>query len=203
MKTNLAVFAVASAALVLSGCAAPSATSPTAPVVTPVTTSTSTPSASPSPTAPRSARGNLIKKVGQPASLKLASGELTTSFVLTKMTIDAPCTAPYAQPSENGHFVALTFDVETTADLAKDINQFVWFGGQSWKLIADTGTTYNGSLDTSPAYGCLNDEERIPSEIGPAEKVTGTIVLDVPAASGTLVFEPAGSGGWEWTFPAK
>jgi hypothetical protein len=30
-----------------------------------------------------------------------------------------------------GHFVALTMNIETTADPSQDINQFVWFGAQS------------------------------------------------------------------------
>jgi hypothetical protein len=39
--------------------------------------------------------------------------------------------------------------------------------------------------------------------IGPAEKVTGKIVLDVPGTTGTLVFKPMGGasgGGWEFAF---
>jgi hypothetical protein len=205
-KVTTSFFTAASAALFLAGCASPAspgATSaaPTSPVVTPVPTATST--ASPSPTAARSARGNLIKKVGQAGSLKLEDGQQMMSFVVTKISVDAACTSPYAQPAQNGHFVALKINVETTAALAQDINQFVWFGGQSWKLIADNGTTYNGSLDSTAAYGCMQDAERLPAKIGPAEKVTGTLVLDVPATSGTLVFDSAGSGGWEWTFPAK
>lgn len=205
-KITTVFFTAACAALVLAGCASPAtpgATSaaPTAPVVTPVPTDSPTPS--PSPTLPRSARGNLIKKVGQAGSLKLENGQQMMSFVVSKISVDAACTSPYAKPAENGHFLTLKISVETTAALAQDINQFVWFGGQSWKFIASNGTTYNGSLDTSAAYMCIQDAERLPAKIGPAEKVTGTLVLDVPATSGTLVFDSASGGGWEWTFPAK
>lgn len=126
------------------------------------------------------------------------------SFVVKSISVDAACTSPYAETPKNGHFVAINIDVETTPELAKDINQFVWFGAQSWKLIAGNGTTYNGAMDSSPAYGCLNDAERLPSNIGPAEKVTGTLILDVPVTSGTLILEGTGGvGGWEWAFPTK
>ncbi|MFE8886886.1 hypothetical protein ACFYLX_13665 [Pseudarthrobacter enclensis] len=126
------------------------------------------------------------------------------TFVVNSISVDSPCTSPYAQAPENGHFLAVAVDVETTPELSKDINKFVWFGAQSWKLIAENGTTYNGSLDSGAAYGCLNDAERLPSNIGPGEKVTGTLILDVPVSSGTLVLDATGGGGgWEWTFPAK
>lgn len=142
-----------------------------------------------------------MKTVGEPGWQNLASGEKVMSFVVKSISVDSACTSPYAQAPQNGHFIAVAVDVETTPDLAKDINKFVWFGAQSWKLIADNGTTYNGSLDSGPAYGCLNDSERLPSNIGPAEKVTGTLVLDVPVTSGTLVLEnTGGGGGWEWVF---
>lgn len=204
MKKNFALATfTATVLLALVGCSANTSEGPTAPSVEPAVASTEALSATPTPTSNRSARGNLIKVVGQPSGLKLETGEQTTSFVVKSIAVDKPCTSAFVQPAENGHFVSIAIDVETTEALAKDINQFVWFGAQSWKFIADNGTTYNGSLDTSPAYGCLNDEERIPSKIGPAEKVTGTLVLDVPATSGTLIFDAAGSGGWEWKFPAS
>lgn len=146
----------------------------------------------------------MIKTLGEPGSQRLSSDENVMSFVVKNIAVDSACTSPYAQAPQNGHFIAVAIDVETTPELAKDINKFVWFGAQSWKLIADNGTTYNGSLDSGPAYGCLNDSERLPSNIGPAEKVSGTIILDVPVTSGTLILESTGGGGgWEWTFPAK
>lgn len=202
MKTHFAVVSLAASVLLaLAACGTPTTASPMPPSVDPAVAPTAV--AAPTPTAERSSRGNLIKVVGQPSGLKLETGEQTTSFVVKAIAVDKPCTSPYAQPAKNGHFVAIAIDVATTPDLAKDTNQFVWFGAQSWKFIANNGTTYNGSLDSSPAYGCLNDAERIPSKIGPAEKVTGTLVLDVPATSGTLIFDAAGSGGWEWKFPSS
>jgi hypothetical protein len=206
---------IAAIAMLTTGCSAPTTTQPTAPTVEPVATvvptesasaptASASPTATPSVTAPKSARGNVIKTVGQPGWLSLPSGEKTMSFVVKNITVDSACTSPYPQTPQNGHFISVAIDVETTPRLAEGINKFVWFGAQSWKLIADNGTTYNGSLDSGPAYGCLNDSERIPSKIGPAEKVSGTLVLDVPVTSGTLIFESTGGGGgWEWAFPAK
>jgi hypothetical protein len=40
--------------------------------------------------------------------------------------------------------------------------------------------------------------------VGIGEKVTGTLILDVPATEGTLVCEPSSAdSGWEWQYPAK
>jgi len=198
---------IAAVAILTTGCAGQSATQQAAPTVEPISTVTpsvmASPTATPSATATakKSPRGNVVKTVGEPGWQNLASGEKVMSFVVKSISVDSACTSPYAQAPQNGHFIAVAVDVETTPDLAKDINKFVWFGAQSWKLIADNGTTYNGSLDSGPAYGCLNDSERLPSNIGPAEKVTGTLVLDVPVTSGTLVLEnTGGGGGWEWVF---
>lgn len=72
-----------------------------------------------------------------------------------------------------------------------------------FKFVAANGTTYNGNLTSGPSYGCLAESEILPiNGVGPAEKVTGKIVLDIPDVTGILMFQPdgAGMGGWEWSF---
>ncbi|KIC66312.1 hypothetical protein RM50_12320 [Pseudarthrobacter phenanthrenivorans] len=76
--------------------------------------------------------------------------------------------------------------------------------GYAWKAVADNGTTFNGDLSTYPAFTCFTAAERFPSALGPGEKATGMLVVDVPTATGVLVhkqgFMPL---GWEWEYPAK
>ena len=56
------------------------------------------------------------------------------------------------------------------------------------------------------AYTCLPDEQTIGNNgagIGPGEKVTGKLVLDLPETTGILVFKSyltSGNGGWEYAF---
>ncbi|MET3203942.1 UNVERIFIED_ORG: hypothetical protein ABIB21_000718 [Arthrobacter sp. UYEF13] len=124
--------------------------------------------------------------------------------MINSIQVDLPCTNKYAQPSKNGHFVALNVSMETDPALAESVNPQFGLAGYAWKAIASNGTTFNGDIMTASSFMCLNDEEKFPSALGPGEKATGTIVLDVPTPTGVLVhkqgFMPA---GWEWEYPAK
>lgn len=119
------------------------------------------------------------------------------------------CTGPYPMPLENGHFVVLDMSVETLPELGTteygsqtfDINgaMFVQICGcQRHHVYRKPGTM--------GAHSCLPDTETIGTNgggIGPAEKVTGKVVLDVPEPTGTLVYRSyltSGNGGWEYKF---
>ncbi|WP_139025183.1 DUF4352 domain-containing protein [Paenarthrobacter nitroguajacolicus] len=93
----------------------------------------------------------------------------------------------------------MSFDIETTPAVAQMQTQ-KWWTMQYWKAIAENGTTANG--DPVDSF-CLDFDQRLPSTIGPAEKVTGRLAFDVPSGTGTLIFVPPASntGGWEWTYP--
>ena len=43
----------------------------------------------------------------------------------------------------------------------------------------------------------------LPSTIGPGERATGKVILDVPSTEGILVYNEAmdSSLGWEWEIP--
>lgn len=94
--------------------------------------------------------------------------------------------------------------METMPELAESVNPQFGLAGYAWKAIAENGTTFNGNVFTGAAYVCLDDAERFPSALGPGEKATGKIILDVPTPKGVLVhqqgFMPT---GWEWAYPAK
>lgn len=154
------------------------------------------------PAAEKSERGNLVKQIGEGAGLTY-EGEQTVSFVINSITVDAPCTAEFATPPENGHIVVLDVSVKTEPALAEDPFGEFWMSPSSWKAIAPNGTTSNASSGTAAAFGCLPQQEMLPQSIGPAEQATGKVVLDVENPSGILIFQdPSASAGWEWTYPA-
>jgi hypothetical protein len=77
------------------------------------------------------------------------------------------------------------------AGLAQGLN----INALSFKMIGPDGTTV-GTLSTDMVYNCLTDRSQLlPNNIGPAEKVSGMVLLDVPSISGTLVFEPIQNAG--------
>lgn len=200
MKPSL-VTALALASSLLVGCGA-SQSSPAAPSVEPAASSNSAPTAT-QPASEKSSRGNLIKVPGQGASVTDKEKTVAT-FVINSIQLDPACTSQYAQPSENGHFVALEVSMETMPELAESVNPQFGLAGYGWKAIAENGTTFNGDIFTAGAYMCLDDAEKFPSALGPAEKATGKIILDVPTATGVLVHKQGFmAAGWEWAYPAK
>jgi hypothetical protein len=199
------LFVLPFTALLLAGCGGSPQSTPTAPTVEPATSS-QTPSASQTASAAseaKSSRGNLVKKVGEGISV-MDKDKAVASFVINSIEVDPQCTGTSASPAANGNFVALDVSMETTPELANSVYPEFGLAGQAWKAIADNGTTYNGSLFSMESIMCFPDTERFPSALGPGEKATGKIVLDVPTPTGVLVhkqgFMPA---GWEWEYPAK
>lgn len=199
-KSILAVGAAAILAISLSACGA-SVSSSTSPAesqaaVEPVTKTTPTPTPESSP---KSARGNIIKQIGEPAFWKESSSipdsEATGKFTVTEIK-DVVCDQPYASPPTNGKIIGLTVDVETTAKLAESPMKEVYLSPMSFKFIAPNGTTFNGNLSSGATYSCIDNSLNLPSSFGPAEKAHGVILLDVPAGGGVLTI-----GSVEWNLP--
>ncbi len=127
------------------------------------------------------------------------------NFTVNAITPDAPCAGPYVQPAENGHFVVLDVTIETLPELADPNGGYSTFdmNASMFKFIGASGTTFNGNLGTASSFSCLPDEQLIPSGgVGPAEKVAGKVVLDVPETTGVLLFKShlSSGGGWEYSF---
>lgn len=209
MKRSLGLLAVIAALGVSVTACGPSnpasATAPTtpatAPTVTPVTQAPSTPT--PVETAKKSSRGNLIKALGQGAG----TFDQATKAQLVNFTVNsiAPvtCTEPYATAPTNGHLIAVDVSIATTPELASaQIPRFSLSPADFKFIDTATGTTFNGSLGTSAVFSCLPSAATIPAGgVGPGEKVTGKVILDLPAASGVLVVtQYGGPMGWEYNF---
>lgn len=147
-------------------------------------------------------RGNIELELGDEAVVTSKEDDKTVySFKVNSFEIDPQCTEEFAQPSENGHLVKVNIDVVTSDAKTMDDSYYssLNFSGFGWKYIAANGTTFNGNLGSTATFSCLPQTELLPASIGPAEKVTGSVLLDVPATDGTLVYEDSALGsGWEY-----
>ena len=148
-----------------------------------------------------SERGYLIKRIGDEAAiLKTDRKTELATWALTGIDVDAPCTADYSEPSENGHFVTLSFDVETNKDLIEVRGYSFMLGavGQ-WRYYLADGTLWNGDPTYGNARSCLARTEQLPDTIGASAKASGKIAFDLPTTDGVLVFsEDGGASGWEY-----
>lgn len=150
-----------------------------------------------------SARGNLIKQMGEPAGLIGSNGEPFVTFTVHSIS-QGQCTEPMSEAPENGHFIFLDVSVETSPVLVDEYGTpFSLVLG--WKAIGPEGQTSNATLDTFAAFTCLPDRQTLPSELGPAEQARATIVLDTPYPQGTLVYQDMmyPETGWEWEYSTQ
>lgn len=203
MKKNIVITAaLLASAVTLSGCGSSEPELTGVPVEP--ATGEGTTSAVPTATkAPRSPRGALIKKVGEPARVlvKEGSDDWALNFTVTDIELDPVCTSPQAVPSESGHLMAISLEAATAPEPV--FSQVLGYADfSSWKVIAANGTTVNAVTNNATSW-CLAPEDRLPSNIGPAEKVTGKIILDVPDPTGTLVLAQGTNASWEWEYGAE
>jgi hypothetical protein len=206
------IIVAASACLLLGGCSggadgdAPAARGTSAPTLTLPTPSsavvsngTTAPSrATPQSTAVINDRGNVVEALGQQAGIRAPDGQQAVVFAVDAVVIDPPCSG--AQQPANGHYLGVRVRV-TTGDLG--------FLGGSWSMSADDFAVAGPDGDLRFDLGgdggatCLRAAERFPTTpLEPHRQYVGTVVLDSPLTSGTLVFStPALQGsGWEWRF---
>lgn len=144
----------------------------------------------------RSDRGNLVVAAGDTGYIVNANEEEVLQFTV-KSIKPTKCNGQWADPAENGQFVA----VEMDAVASKDFQPYdAMLSSYQWTYYSDKGTRFNGDLGSSASHYCLDEAEVIPSDLGPGDKVTGKVVLDVPdGTKGMLVFEPASGNGFEYT----
>jgi hypothetical protein len=198
--------------LLLTGCSDPAedagdsaaATTSEAPLTLPPASSsasssptTATTSTSSAPVEPNE-RGNVVQVTGQQAGIQGPDGDQEVIFSVDAVVLDQPCSG--GGPATNGHYLGVQVRV-TTGDLA--------FLGGTWSMSANDFAilqpdgTMRFDLATEGALQCLAGSDRFPvSALEPGHQYTGTIVLDSPVTSGTLVFAPPGlqGDGWEWQF---
>jgi len=197
--------AVATAVL-LAGCAAAAPTQPDAdhvPDTAPVATPTPTPTAEPDPTYGDrviNERGNLVKEVGQLAGISLSDDAdvAIVQFAVTDLVVDVPCTREFAEPAKNGHYVGIHLSVETTPALAQEDVPSISFSEWAWIAFDAAGKRVNDPLGN--AWWCLDTGDQLPPDIGPAQSVSGWVVLDLPTDTGAVVLTHGTTTGWEWAY---
>ena len=166
--------------------------------------SSSTAPSSPPPAPPASGevneRGNLVMAVGDEGYITDESGAEILNFSVTAITPDIACDSGFDDPPANGHYVGVDMRVTTTSLLSPD--DYVSFSEYDFAYIGPDGITQT-SVDGN-AYTCLADERLFPyTDLGAGQTYVGTIVVDVSATTGALIFVPSvigGNEGWEWQF---
>ncbi|WP_116452299.1 hypothetical protein [Blastococcus litoris] len=166
-----------------------------APTTPPPTTPPTTPTEEPPPPPPPPADTTLA--LGERYEHTAADGTVDFTITLVSVEADIACAAGTVA-AENGHLLGLHVEVadptpaaeaEAPSPSAADFR----FVGADDVVTAD--------VDTAASAGCL--ENGWPDgRPGPDTPAAGTVVLDVPATTGTLVYRPADwTAGIRWNLP--
>lgn len=198
---SLVSLALIGSAFTLSACGSGNgaAADSAAPSAAPVEKQAETKAADPA----KSSRGNYIMKAGG-KTFATQTDQISDKEV-AKFTIDSitkgTCTADYAQPAENGNIIFVKVTAQTLPTLAESSFPKFLLSSHDFKFVAKNGTTFNGSLSSAATYGCLPNGQEFPAGgIGPDQKASGIVVLDVPQPSGTLLVKSDFGAGYEYTF---
>jgi len=193
-----AVLATASL-LPLAACSSGDAEAQEAAGATLPTTASAGPEASEPAGPAKSDRGNVIKQVGEEAYVTLLDrDERVVTFSIDAIRVDQPCNSGFADEPVNGHFVGIDVRAATTPNLPAD--WFIQLSADNFQVIGPDGLTVTDVWGT--AYSCLDTASSFTTDqLGPAQQYAGTVVIDSPVTSGTLVYKvPGGLTGWEWQF---
>ncbi len=150
----------------------------------------------------KSSRGNIIKEIGETATVATEGGEgdVLVEFALTDIETNAECTNEFAQEPANGNYIVLSFEVTTMPELADQEFITTWnFNPYDFQVFNTDGKRENDS--TGNAYSCLSDNESLPFDIGAGQSVEGKVALDSAYEEGVIAYVPGAVGaGWEWEF---
>jgi hypothetical protein len=113
-----------------------------------------------------------------------AEGTVLFSLTLVRVDTALACTATGAQPAENAHLIGLHVEVAAPEPPAGDAPPPV--SAADFRFL-DADAVLKADVDTGSSAACLED---------------GTVVLDVPAVTGTVVYRPASwPAGLRWDLP--
>lgn len=191
------------AALLLTGCSA-AAPSPVdsdhLPDTVPVNSQEPTPTSTTNPEFGERVvndHGYLVKTIGQLAGVSDEDGVTLAQFAVTDIVVDIEC-GEYADKPQNGHFVGIHLNIETTPELAQDDFPSLSFSEWAWQAYDAEGKRVNDPMGS--AYTCIDSGDMLPADIGPAQSVSGWVVLDLPTTTGSVALTMGTSIGWEWEY---
>jgi len=148
-------------------------------------------------------RGNIVKALGEEGGTTTPDGDPVMTFAVDAITPDIACTEEYAPEPENGHLTAIQFRVATKPGVTPEDLGYASINAYNFKFIGSDGLTFS-NVDTIATYGCLDRGAMFPSDqLRPGSQYAGTILLDLPEPSGTIVYAPSflsNISGWEWNY---
>lgn len=139
--------------------------------------------------------GPLEKTVGEPFEVTSTDGAIAR-FIVTELTVDAPCSSASAREPSNGHFVRIEIEGSTGADLSRSLA----FGEGAWSVVGAGGGAVDRGSWTTAAAACIPEAERLPTAVTADEVVAGAVVLDVTTEHGTVILEVARGLSWTWSY---
>jgi hypothetical protein len=146
-------------------------------------------------------RGNAVLAIGEDLTVvDAATGAVAFAVAVEGVSPDVTCTDPASPPAENGHLIAVRVRVTTGTDLSAVGGDPV-VRAADFHLLGPDGVPLPAA-GTPSAESCLPDAEAFPSgPVTAGQELTGTVVLDVPATTGTVVFAPDFlTVGAEWAY---
>ncbi|WP_324277086.1 hypothetical protein [Blastococcus brunescens] len=176
----------------------PTSTPPTTPP--PTTPPPTTPPAeeSPPPPPPTDTDTDTTLALGQRHEYVDADGNVELSITLVSVSVEQGCAAG-SIPPENGHLIGLHLEVVDPDPPAAAGQPSISAADFRFHDADDVLTT---DVDTAAAAACLEDGW-LAGPPGPDGPVEGTVVLDVPSATGTIVYRPEGRpAGLRWQVSA-
>lgn len=193
------------AVLTLAACGpvATTASHASGPTLPPTSSSVPAPTTSADPSL--SPRGTLIKTLGEQAGWGNSPSDLVVAFTVDSIA-PVRCDAPYHSGQPTGTLVGAHVRMSTAASAKlSDLAGIPTMNPAQWEFVGPDGITHSGQEIASIAtYGCLTDAESFPqSQLAPGSQYVGTLVFDLPAAHGALIYAPGGlnnAHGWEWDF---
>lgn len=191
--TVVAIVAVG-AVVALTGCSnGGEPTSPQPPSTTSVQSGTP-------PSRALSPRGNDIRKPGDTIGWKLKDGSGTITAVLDNFVVSSSCAG--GGPAKNGTY--LTFDLQVTTPASPAVaSAGAFFHRDGYSVVGPDGITAR-RLWTDNTYSCVDNDTQWSDDLGPGATYKGKVVLDIPAGSTVLAFNPTANdtgGGDEWPLP--
>ena len=197
------IVAVGASLLFLAGCSVGEPSTPDPGRSLQQTTSGPLSSLAPTANADTSTRGNLVKAFDERAGFGCEGGggfPCEIEFVVGAPVPATECSTTQYQP-EFGSILAFPIRVQILPGV-NVAQYFSMFTPDSFSAVLESGLTIP-EITSPAAWVCAESNNSIPAQLSPASTYEGFMVLDVPADSTTIVFQPLvldpGQGGWEWS----
>jgi hypothetical protein len=130
----------------------------------------------------------------------LDDGALVLTVAVDSVVADVTCAGPATLPAVNGHLIAVQVRVTTGSDLTS-LGEAPAVRATDFSFVGEDGVTLI-EAGTDSAASCVPDTSALSTDpLAPDQELAGTVVLDVPATTGTLVLAPDFlASGAEWAY---